>query len=195
MAHHNPRILLIAISLLALSSTLSGCTAVVGAGATVAVAAVQERGIKGRANDLQIEARILEQFIKAGFKLTTAIGVEVYEGRVLLTGSTNDITITDKAIKLAWKISGVKNVINEIQVGVASNVYNFGQDTWITTQLKSKITFDKQIYSINYTVKTINGTVYLIGIAQNKSEHARVKQYASRIKFVRNVISHVRIKK
>jgi osmotically-inducible protein OsmY len=184
----------IAISLFTTSLALSGCTTVVSAGATVAVAATQERGIKGRASDLRIEALILKHYVNSSIKLTTTIGVEVYEGRVLLTGATNDTAIADEAIKLAWKVSGVKNVINEIQAGVASSVFNFGEDTWITAQVKSKITFDEQIYSINYSIKTVNRTVYLIGIAQNKSEHARVKQHASQIKFVSKVISHVRIK-
>ena len=185
---------LLIISLLLLSPIISGCTALVGAGATVGVAAYQERGVKGRANDLKIEALILEQFIKAGLKLTTTIGVEVYEGRVLLTGASKNTKITDKAIKLAWKINGVKTVINEIQIGRASNITNFAQDAWITAQIKSNITFDKNIYSINYAIETVNGTVYLIGIAQNKIELDRVKNQASKIKFVRNVISHVRIK-
>ena len=183
------------LSFIFLSSILSGCTALVGAGATVGVAAVQERGIKGRAIDLKIEALVLEKFAKAGIKLIAIIGAEVYEGRVLLTGASKDIRITDNAVKLAWSVKGVKDVINEIQVGKNSGIANIAQDSWITAQLKSDITFDKNIYSINYTIETVNGTIYLIGIAQNKIEHERVKQHAENIKFVRNVISHVRIKK
>ena len=182
------------ISLVLLAPLFTGCTTLVGAGATVGVAAYQERGIKGRAKDLKIEALILEQFIKAGLKLTTTIGVDVYEGRVLLTGASKNTKITDQAVKNAWKINGVKTVINEIQVGHSSNISNFAQDAWITTQVKSNITLDSTIYSINYTIETVNGTVYLIGIAQNKKELDNVKNHASKTKFVRNVISHVRVK-
>ena len=185
---------LLTISLFLLWPLISGCTTLVGAGATVGVAAYQERGIKGRAKDLKIEALILEQFIKAGLKLTTTISVEVYEGRVLLTGASKNTNITDQAVKLAWKINGVKTVINEIQVGSSSNIANFAQDAWITAQVKSNITFDTNIYSINYAIETVNGIVYLIGIAQNKMELDKVKNHASKIKFVRDVISHVRIK-
>jgi osmotically-inducible protein OsmY len=186
---------LLIIFIIFLLSFSSGCTTLVGAGATIGVAAVQERGIKKRAKDLKIEALVLEQFIKAGLELTATIGAEVYEGRVLLTGASKNTKITDQAVKLAWTINGVKEVINEIQVGRSSTISNFAQDTWITAQIKSSMTFDPGIYSINYTVETVNGTVYLIGIAQNKSEHDRAKQHAAKAKFVRNVISHVRIKK
>ena len=194
MTHASLNSKLLIISLVLLAPLFTGCTTLVGAGATVGVAAYQERGIKGRAKDLKIEALILEQFIKAGLKLTTTIGVDVYEGRVLLTGASKNTKITDQAVKIAWKINGVKNVINEIQVGHSSNISNFAQDAWITTQVKSSITFDSTIYSINYTIETVNGTVYLIGIAQNKKELDNVKNHASKTKFVRNVISHVRIK-
>jgi len=183
------------LSFIFISSFLSGCTALVGAGATVGVAAVQERGVKGRAKDLKIEALVLEKFVKAGIKLIAVIGAEVYEGRVLLTGASKNTKITDKAVKLAWSVEGVKDVINEIQVGKSSGIANMAQDSWITAQLKSNITFDSNIYSINYTIETVNGTIYLIGIAQNKKELERVKQYAANIKFVQNIISHVRIKK
>ena len=169
---------LVLTSMLALSSILSGCTAVVGAGATVGVAAVQERGLRGRASDLKIEAQVLEKFFKAGFKLTSTIGAEVYEGRVLLTGASTDTKITDEAVKLVWQVDGVKAVINEIQVGQNSGISDIAQDSWITAQVKSKMTFDEEIFSINYVVETVNGTVYLVGS----------------VKFVRNVISHVRVK-
>jgi len=195
MLHIPSNSTLLIIFLFFLTPLFSGCTTLIGAGATLGVAAVQERGIKVRAEDLKIEALVIEQFIKTGLKLTTTIGVEVYEGRVLLTGASKNTKITDTAIKLAWKINGVKEVINEIQVGRSSNVSSFAQDAWITAQIKSNMTFDTSIYSINYTIETVNSTVYLIGIAQNKKEHDRVKQHAAKIKFVQNVISHVRIKK
>jgi osmotically-inducible protein OsmY len=195
MLHIPSNSTLLIIFLFFLTPLFSGCTTLIGAGATLGVAAVQERGIKVRAEDLKIEALVIEQFIKTGLKLTTTIGVEVYEGRVLLTGASKNTKITDTAIKLAWKINGVKEVINEIQVGRSSNVSSYAQDAWITAQIKSNMTFDTSIYSINYTIETVNSTVYLIGIAQNKKEHDRVKQHAAKIKFVQNVISHVRIKK
>jgi len=185
----------IAILMVAATMALSGCAAVVGAGATVGVAAVQERGIKGRAQDLRLEALVLDKFLNAGLKLTTTIGVEVYEGRVMLTGATKDTKLSDQAVKLAWQVDGVKEVINEIQVETGTTATNFAQDTWITTQLKSKLTFDKDILAINYVVETVNGTVYLIGIAQDQPELDRVIAHANAVKHVTNVISHVRLKK
>ena len=174
---------------------LSGCTAVVGAGAGLGVAAVQERGIKGKTEDIRLEALVLNKFLNSGLKLTTAIGVEVYEGRVMLTGATKDNKLSDKAVRLAWQVNGVKDVINEIQLDRNATAIDFAKDAWITTQLKSNLTFDPDIMAINYVVETVKGTVYLIGVAQNKTELNRVIAHASAIKHVINVISHVRLKK
>ena len=174
---------------------LSGCTAVVGAGAGVGVAAVQERGIKGRTEDLRLEALVLKRFLNTGLKLINSIGVEVYEGRVMLTGATKNTKLSDEALKLAWQVNGVKAVINEIQLDKNATATDFAQDAWITTQLKSNLTFDPDILAVNYVVETVKGTVYLIGIARNQPELDRVVAHASAIKHVINVISHVRLKK
>ena len=186
-----------AITLFVLTGVLalSGCSAVVGAGAGVGVAAVQERGIKGKTQDIRLEALVLNKFLNAGLELATMIGVEVYEGRVMLTGATRDEKLFDEAVKLAWQVNGVKDVINEIQLDKNATTIDFARDAWITTQLKSNLTFDPDIMAINYVVETVKGKVYLIGIAQNQTELDRVIAHASAIKHVINVISHVRLRK
>lgn len=175
--------------------SLNACTAVVGAGATVGVAAAQERGIKGRAKDLGVETLILKKYLNAGLKLTTTIGVEVYKGRVLLTGATNDLKLADTAVKLAWQVNGANEVINEIQVNTGTTVTDYAHDTWITTQLKSKLALDKSVMAINYAVETVNRTVYLIGVAQDRHELSRVVAHANGINRVINVVNHVELKK
>ena len=193
----NRRVFLIPMALAAAALLgLSACAPVgmvAGAGAGVGVAAAQERGIAGRTADLRIEARIFEKFFKTDVSLQTKLGVEVYEGRVLLTGATDDVRLADKAVKLAWQVDGVKDVINEIQLR-NSGAKDFIRDTWITGQLRSKITFDKEIFAINYAIDTVNGRVYIIGIAQNPAELRRVMDHAGNIRYVRDVISHVRVK-
>ena len=98
-------------------------------------------------------------------------------------------------MKIAWQVNGVKEVINEIQLDRNATATDFAQDIWITTQLKSNLTFDPDIMAINYVVETVKGAVYLIGIAQNQTELDRVIGHASAIKHVNNVTSHVRLKK
>ena len=174
--------------------TLSGCVgAAVGGGAAVGVAAYQERGVEGAARDLSITSDIRERWFRHDHTLATNVGVEVYEGRVLVTGAIPDPQMRADAVRIAWQADGVQEVINELQE-VDSSVVNTARDTWITTQLETRITFDKDIYAVNYAIETVNDFVYLIGIAQNQTELDRVIAHAKDIKHVRKVISHVRIK-
>ena len=191
----NTRVGLTLFAVFAASIFLNSCSALVGVGTAVGVAAVQERGVKGRATDLQIEALILKDFLARGLKMTTAIGVEVYDGRVLLTGLTKDTDVSDEAVRIAWKTRGVKKVINEIQLEKAGTITDFAHDTWITTKLKSRMTFDKNIIAVNYLVETVNRSVYLLGVAQDAGELRRVVAHSRSIDRVRDVIyNHVRIK-
>lgn len=181
------------LALCTAAAGLSGCAAVVGAGAVVGGAAAEERGLRGRTSDLGVQAKVLDKFAQERLRLISDIGVEVYEGRVLLTGATTDTALSDKAVALTYQVDGVQAVINEIQ-HVPSGVADFAHDTWITAQLVSKITFDKDILSINYSVETVNRVVYIIGIAQNRAEVEKVVAHASNIEYVTKVVNHVRIK-
>ena len=174
---------------------LGGCVGVaVGAGATAGVAAYQERGIEAAAIDLNLEAQIIKLWLQQDDMLTLKLGVEAYEGRILLTGVVEDPQMQADAVRLAWKVIGVKEVINEIQVTSDSGVIDLARDSWITTQLKSKLTLDNKVLAINYAIETVNGIVYLIGIAQNQGELDRVIAHSRTISYVRRVISHVRMK-
>ncbi len=181
---------------LVLISTLAlgGCAgAVIGSGAAVGTAAYQERGVQGVARDMATATRMRTKFLDAGEEYVTGVGVEVYEGRVLLTGTLADENKRATAVGLAWKTDGVKDVINEIQTGKAT-LRDWAKDSWITAQLQSKITFDKKILAINYSIETVNRIIYLIGIAQNQAELDRVIAHARTIGYVNRITTHVRVK-
>lgn len=183
------------VRVLVLGITLSGCAGMfIAGGASVGVAAYQERGVEGAAQDTKLATQVRMSYLEASSELTTYVGIEVYESRVLLTGLVDQEVQRADAVRLAWAIIGVKDVINEIQVRSEEGVVEFAYDAWISTQLTSKLTFDEGILSINYSIETVNGIVYLIGIAQDQAEIDLVIGHASGIDRVRRVISHVRIK-
>jgi len=167
---------------------------VVGAGASAGMAAYQERGVEGVARDVRTSSNVFELYSRSDHTLIKDVGVEVYEGRVLLTGQVKTEVERAEAVRLAWTAIDVKDVINEIHVTQTGGLLDTARDAWITAQLETKITFDDRIFAINYTAETVGGTVYLIGIAQNKEELDRVKNQARTIPYVRHIISHVRIK-
>ena len=164
-----------------LALSISACTplgVVMGAGAATGLAAYQERGVDGVARDLGTSSRILDMYARNDHILVKDVGVEVYEGRALLTGQVATEGLRADAVRLAWQADGVIDVINEIYVSGDGNFLDTARDAWISTQLETKLTFDDQILAINYAIETAGATVYLIGIAQNDQELERVKNHA-----------------
>ena len=138
---------------------LGGCVGVViGGGAAVGTAAYQERGVRGVARDLATATKLRTQLLDAGEAYVTGVGVEVYEGRVLLTGTLGKESLRATAVELAWKTDGVRDVINEIQIG-QSSLRDLATDPWITAPVQTNITFDKKILAINYSTATVKGIV------------------------------------
>jgi len=175
-------------------SGLPGCAGMlVGAGATAGMAAYSERGLGGSATDVKVHADITSAFLKADDMLPIKIGVEVYDGRVLLTGVAADETMRAEAVRIAWATAGVKEVYNEIQLSGGGAV-NLAHDSWITTQLKTKMTFDKDIMAVNYSIETVDAVIYLIGLAQSQAELDKVIAHGRTIDYVKDIIPHVEIK-
>lgn len=175
---------------------LSGCASfVIGAGATAGVAAFQERGLDGAVSDTAITAEIWQKFLAKDEKLFLDIEIEVVEGEVLLAGHVPDVTNQLEAVRLSWQVDGVRSVINEIEVG--SEGFSFvdsAGDLLITTKIKAALMFDGDVFAINYSIETVNGTVYLMGIAQNDIERNRVISHARETSYVKRVVSHIRLK-
>lgn len=175
-------------------TNLTGCVGmIIGGAATAGVAAYQERGIKGVAADTETATRVRAKILEADNQLFSDVGVEVYEGRVLLTGRVPSEEKRAEAVKISWSVVDVKDVINEVAVS-ENPLSDLANDTWITTKLKSKMTFDKDILAINYSIETVGAVIYLIGIAQDKAELQRVLNHARSIDYVKRVVNHVRIK-
>ncbi len=183
-------------ALMAMALANSGCAlmfagAAAGAGASAGVAVSQERTVGNAVDDTTISVMVSDQFFQKDPQLTRTIGVDVVEGRVLLTGTVAKSEDRVEATRLTWQVAGVKEVINEVQVSEEFGIVGFSKDTWITTQLRSQLLQSGAVSSVNYNVETVNGVVYLFGIAGSQQELERVTTLARTIAGVRRVVSHV----
>ena len=88
----------------------------------------------------------------------------------------------------------MREVINEIRIARDRGIAGYSRDTWITATLRSRLLLDRDIASVNYTIDTVGKIVYLMGIAQDAAELARVKAHARDVSYVRRVVSYVVLK-
>jgi len=184
----------ICISILFAQAACSPVGLAVGAGASVVRASQTERGLKGSAEDLQTRAEVLHYLFQKDVDLFSAVSVSVTQGRVLLTGKVRGPKDRINATKLAWKATGVAEVINELQIIDRSSIADQAKDILINKSVQARLLVNQEIKFINYTVDTVNGTVYLFGIAQNHEELERVIAVVRQTNYVKNIVNYVTIK-
>lgn len=182
--------------IIALTALISGCAPVIvgGGAAMVGGAVVKEKGVSGSLTDAQIATKIRVALYQKDPDLHHNVNVTVQNSEVMLTGAVPKNEDHLDAVRIAWDVKGVKRVIDNIGVSEGASVGLYAKDAWITTQLKSQLLFDKDIQSVNYSIKTVSGNVYLMGIAQDQTELDRVTDYARHVSGVNKVISYVKMK-
>ncbi len=191
------RRLLAGLLCLSLGILLSGCSVagfLTGMGATAGIAAAEERGIETSLDDFKIDLEIMQRLLEKDEALFASVSTEVREGRVLLTGVVKAPEMRVFANQVAWETTGVQEVINEIRVAGDGSLAQASKDLFITTQLRARIIGDGNVQGINYSIETVRGTVYLLGVAQSPRELERVINHARNVAGVRNIIPYVRIK-
>lgn len=160
-------------------------------------AIVRDKSFADTKKDVLISTKIAARFLKAGLKnYGNSVDITVNEGRVLLTGIVRDLEKAKSAANIAWKVKDVKEVIDELQVRPDETVKladysHAASDYAITTMLESKMLTDKKILTLNYQTTTVDGTVYILGIAKNSVEKRRVLSLASKIRGVKKVVDHI----
>ncbi|MDG2416638.1 MAG: BON domain-containing protein [Pelagibacterales bacterium] len=173
----------------------TGCAQIAVGGISKSVMiAKEERTVGTFIDDTLIAAKLKNLYFNNNEKIFFNVDVEVNEGRVLLIGTVETSDIRIEATKLAWGISDVVTVINEIQISDNDNILDYADDLVITTKINAKLLIDKEINNLNYNIDTVNKIVYVIGIAQNKNELANVIDVINSVYGVKEVINYVRLK-
>lgn len=111
-----------------------------------------------------------------------------------MTGAVDTAEFRVKAARLVWSIEGVQEVINEIEVNPDFTLLDSAKDTWITTKIRARLLTDPDVVDINYTIETVNGVVYLLGIAQSDAELKRTTWQIQQVSGVVRIVSHVVLK-
>lgn len=185
--------------LAALLASQTSCVpvAVLGGAGALGYTAAEDRSVGTAIDDASIETQINAKFVAQGNRKDYAhITEDSNEGRVLLTGYVPDRQTRINAYNLVWQVAGVKQVMNELKVdsNAKFSAKQYASDAWISTQIESRLLFTRDVKSINYSIETIEGVVYLMGIAQSKDELDTVTSVASEVPGVQKVISYVRVK-
>ena len=159
-----------------------------------AVIAESDRTVGEAVDDVSIKMKITEKYIKSNTGIFLDIDSTVRMGNVLLTGIVRDQETRIEAVKLVWSIDGVKEVINEIEIGNKQDLKGYANDLWISTQVRTKTLNELCLDRITYNFETINGKVYIMGIASSNAESEKITTIIKTIKGVKEIANHIIIR-
>lgn len=184
------------LGMLGVLSITPGCApvAVMGGASAATFTAAEERGVSGFWDDSKIKSKVLWTYNEKAEGLFGVIDVTVRQGKVLLTGKVDNPHKKVEAVRLAWTVKGVQAVLDEVKVG-DDTLGGYAKDSWITAKLKSKLVFDEHVHSINFNFQTIDGIVYIMGVARSQDELNRVLKAASTLEDVKEVVNYADVGK
>ena len=176
---------------------LYGCSplgVVASGGATTMVVAEGERSIGTVVDDATIKLNLSSKFLQSDKNLFLDINSNVLEGRVLLTGIVDTQEIRIETVRTVWEVNGVKEVINEIEVGSKTTIKEYANDLWINTQVKTLAAKTVGLRSLSYNFETIKGKVYIAGITSRPEQLEIIINNTKTIKGVKEIINYVIVK-
>ena len=184
-------------SFVALSSFILGCSPVgvlASGGATGMVVAEGERSFGAFVDDATIKLNISAKLLKSDNNIFININSNVIEGRVLLTGLIDTQESRINVVKKVWEVNGVKEVINEIEVGNKTTIKEYANDLWITTQVKALAAKTIGLRALSYNFETIKGKVYIAGLTSRPEQLNLIIENTKKIKGVKEIVNYVIVK-
>ncbi len=179
---------------LSISYGCSPASVLASGGATTMVIAEGDKSLGTAIDDATIKLNISRKFLTSGNNLFIDIDTSVVEGMVLLTGIVKNQESRIEAVKIVWEVGGVKEVINEIEIGDKTSIKEYANDVWITTQIKALAAKDIGLRSISYNIETIRGKVYLTGITSRPEQLEILVKIIKSVKGVKEVVNYVVVK-
>jgi len=164
-------------------------------GATSMVVAEGDRSLGQVVDDATIKLNISQKLLKSNNNLFINLNTNIIQGRVLLTGIVDTQEIRIESVRKVWEVSGVKEVINEIQVGDKTTLKEYANDLWINTQVKSLAAKNIGLRVISYNFETIKGKVYIAGITSRPNQLEAVIRGTKTIKGVKEIVNYVIVTK
>ena len=169
---------------------ISSCSSVGRFGAGVDIT-FDPRTIGMQIDDTIMQKNLSARLALAEKKYFLTIQSEVRDGNIFLSGKVEEPEEKIKITKMAWETKGVRSVKNAITIKGQSNFKSTAKDILITSQLRSALIFNKKTKARNYTLETINKTIYIFGIAMDQEEKKEVINEANKIYDVEKVIPSI----
>ncbi len=145
---------------------------------------------------MQIDDSIMQKNLTARLALFNKkyiiyISTKVLDGNIFLSGKVDEPEEKLKIVKMAWETKGARSVKSAIKIKGETSFKNSARDTLISAQLRTSLIFNKEIKATNYNIDTINGKIYVFGIAMTKGEKKKVIEEAKEIYGMKEIVPSI----
>ena len=181
-------LILIVFSFFLFSCVGSSSVGIFGSGVSIAY---DPRTVGMQIDDSIMQKNLLGRLALTDKKYIIDIGIKVIDGNIFLSGKVDEPEEKLKIIKMAWETKGTRSVQSAVIIKGQTNFKNTAKDVLITSQLRTALLFNKDTKSSNYTIDTINGKIYIFGIAMTKDEKKKVISEANEIHGVKEVVPSI----
>ncbi|MAZ44588.1 MAG: BON domain-containing protein [Legionellales bacterium] len=168
---------------------LSGCFAMMAAGATAGVLVAHDRRTTGTiVEDQSIELKAFRVLSDMKEILEDShISVHSYNNNVLLTGQATNENVRLAVEERISDISKIRRIYNEITIAAPTSLMTRSSDTWISTKLKSQMLVSSDVDPTRVHITTEDGVVFLMGIVTPHEEESAV-EVARHVRGVKKVV-------
>ena len=166
-----------------------------GVGAIAFSSSAQEKGLGTSINDKVIYLKLRNAVYDWNPSVSENVSISVDNGSILVTGKLKNIDTKIQLTKILWKIHGVKEVNNKVQISETNNFKNIAKDLASLGEIKAKLMASKKLNSLNYSIDVVNNIAYISGVASSEEEISIVTQIAQEARFIKEVQNFVKVNK
>ena len=181
-------LILILFSFYLISCVGTSSVGIFGSGVSVAY---DPRTVGMQIDDSIMQKNLMARLTLSDKKYIIDISTKVIDGHIFLSGKVDEPEEKLKIIKMSWETKGARSVQSAVIIKGQTNFKNAAKDVLITSQLRTALIFNKLTKSTNYTIDTINGKIYIFGIAMTKDEKKKVISEANEIHGVKEVVPSI----
>ena len=178
------------ILVLITSIMLSGCATVLVAGAVITtVDILHDRRTAGEYIDdgaIEVTARKI-LLANPTFRKSSHIKPVSWNGILLITGEVTDETVKQQILEKLNTIQAVRQIVDETEITDRSKFLSRTNDSWISSQVKSRLVLQTGLKANRVNVNTTRGSVYLMGIV-TKEEAEKATAIAQKVRGVKRVV-------
>ena len=179
---------ILVLVLLTFSCVGTSSVGIFGSGVSVAY---DPRTVGMQIDDSIMQKNLIGRLTLTDKKYIISISAKVLDGNIYLSGKVDEPEEKLKIIKMAWETKGARSVQSTVTIKGNNNFKSTAKDILITSQLRTALIFNKLTKATNYTIDTINGKIYIFGIAMTKKEKEKVISEADQIHGVKDVIPSI----